>query len=75
VNIDEVVRYAKDALLALGDYPTCIVVELDGPEFVCIALPQLEAAPNALERARISFWGGRKFGQTMAKKQFEGRKG
>jgi hypothetical protein len=74
VNVDEVVRYAKDALLTLGDYPPCIFVELDGPEFVCIVLPQFGTASNALERARISFFGGRKFGQTMAKKQFKGRK-
>ncbi len=74
MNVDAVVTYAKDALLALGDYPPCIMVELDGPEFVCIALPDLGTASNALERARISFFGGRKFAQTTLKKQFKGRK-
>ena len=74
MNVDEVVRYAKDALLALGDYPPSVFIELDGPEFVYIALPQLGTASNALERARISFFGGRKFGQTTLKKQFKERK-
>jgi hypothetical protein len=50
------------------------MVELDGAEYVCIMLPQLGTASNALERARISFFGGRKFSQTTAKKQFKGRK-
>ena len=73
MNVDGIIAYAKDALLALRDYPPCVFVELDSAGYVCIALPQLGTAPNALERARISFFGGRKFGQTTAK-QFKGQK-
>ena len=74
MEVDGVVTYAKDALLALGDYPPCILVEVDKPEYICIMLPQLGTASNALERARISFFGGRKFGQTTVKKQLKGQK-
>lgn len=73
MNVDGIITYAKDALLALGDYPPCIFVELDSAGYVCIAIPELGDAPNALERARISFLSGRKFGQTTAK-QFKGQK-
>jgi hypothetical protein len=74
MDVDGVVTYAKDALLALGDYPPCILVEVDKPEFVCIMLPQLGTASTALERARLSSFGGRKFAQTTAKKQYKGYK-
>ncbi|HWS84874.1 MAG TPA: hypothetical protein VN207_11520 [Ktedonobacteraceae bacterium] len=74
MDVDGVVTYAKDALLALGDYPPCILVEVDKPEYVCIMLPDLGTASNALERARISFFGGRKFAQTTAKKHYKGQK-
>jgi hypothetical protein len=74
MDVDGVVKYAKDALLALGDYPPCILVEVDKPEYVCLMLPQLGTATTALERARLSFFGGRKFAQTTAKKQYKGYK-
>jgi hypothetical protein len=74
MDVEGVVTYAKDALLALGDYPPCILVEVDKPELVCIMLPQLGTADNALERARISFFGGRKFAQTTAKRKYKNYK-
>jgi hypothetical protein len=74
MDVDGVVTYAKDALLALGDYPPCILVQVDKPEYICIMIPQLGTASNALERARISFFAGRKFGQTTAKEQLKGQK-
>src|SRR3954453_22466791 len=74
MDVDGVVTYAKDALLALGDYPPCVLVEVDKPEYVCIVLPDLETASNGLELARISFFGGRKSGQTTTKKHYKGHK-
>jgi hypothetical protein len=72
MNVDGIIAYAKDAFLALGDYPPCIFVELDHAGYVCIAIPEFGNAPNALERARLSFLSGRKFGQTTAK-QYKGQ--